>query len=88
MNVHLDWDNVDKLARVLILIASQSVRDEYIPIYTTGNGDCLFNALSHITYGHEGRSVEMRARCILEGVLNSSRYQDPDYMAIGANNTA
>ena len=30
----------------------------------------------------------MRARCVLEGVLNSSRYQDPDYMAIGANNTA
>ncbi len=88
VNVHLDWDNVDELVRALIPIVSQSMHDDYIPIYTTGNGDCLFNALSRLTYGHEGRSVEMRACCILEAVLNSSCYQDPDYMAIGANNTA
>ncbi len=88
LNVHLDWDNMDKLVRALLPIASQSVHDDYIPIYTTGNGDCLFNALSRITYGHEGRSIEMRACCILEAVLNSAHYQDPKYMAIGANNTA
>ena len=60
-------------------------RRAYTPVFTTGDGNCFYNALSCLLYGHEMRSLEMRAQCTVEAVLNVPRYTDPDSLVDGTN---
>ena len=50
------------------------------PVRTRGDGNCFFNACSRLKFGDQRFSTELRVRCIVEGVLNNSRYLDPNYL--------
>ncbi len=79
----LNWDNADELAKTLMPVTDEK-KDDYNCVLTTGNGDCFFNSLSWLVFGHKGRSIEMRCRCVLDVVLNSQKYLDPEFLARGA----
>lgn len=44
-------------------------------IKSTGDGDCLFNAISIILCGDESMSVELKYKCCLEMVSNGEKIQ-------------
>ncbi|KAL3866322.1 hypothetical protein ACJMK2_043629 [Sinanodonta woodiana] len=52
--------------------------DEVIgdPIITTGNGNCLFNAVSLLLYGDESKSVQLRYHICLRMVRDSTSYMN------------
>ncbi len=79
----LNWDNADELAKTLMPVTDEK-KDDYNCMLTTGNGDCFFNSLLQLVFGHEGRSTEMRCRCVLDAVLNSQKYLDPEFLAHSA----
>ena len=58
-------------------------RRVYTPVFTSGDGNCFYNALSCLLYGHKLRAIEMCARCAVEAVLNVPRYTDPDSLMAG-----
>ncbi len=58
-------------------------RHAYTPVFTSGDGNCFYNALSRLLYGHELRAIEMHAQCAVEAVLNEPRYTDPDSLVAG-----
>ncbi len=60
-------------------------RRAYTPVFTTRDSNCFYNALSRLLYGHKMRSLEMRARCAMEVVLNVPRYTDPNSLVDGTN---
>ena len=54
----LNWDNADELVKTIMPVTDEK-KDDYNCVLTTGNGDCFFNSLSQLIFGHEGRSTEM-----------------------------
>ena len=79
----LNWDNADELTKTLMPVTDEK-KDNYNCVLTTGNRDCFFNSLSRLVFGHEGRSIEMQCQCVLDAVLNSQKYLDPEFLACGA----
>ena len=70
----LNWDTRDELAVSLMPLTKSAFRDRFVPVWTSGNGNCFFNALSRVAYGHEGHSSDLRTRCILEALQNEDNY--------------
>ena len=50
--------------------------DGKIPVFVSGDGNCLFNSLSVGLVGHEKLATEIRVRTCLEMVLNRHAYYD------------
>ena len=50
--------------------------DGKIPVFVSGDGNCLFNSLSVGLVGHEKLATEIRVRACLEMVLNRHAYYD------------
>jgi hypothetical protein len=48
----------------------------YVPCRTLGDGNCLFRAVSNSLYGTEDYHVELRARAMIEMLLNLNSYLD------------
>jgi len=44
------------------------------PIKVKGDGNCLFNSISTLLYGHEERAIELRARTCIQMCNNKDRY--------------
>ena len=42
-------------------------------LFSTGDGDCLFNSVSILLVGDESMSLELRYRCCIEMVKNKSK---------------
>ena len=57
--------------------------EDLVPVYTTGDGSCLYHALSRVVYGDEMHCNEMRVRIIIEGIKNMACYIDHDYLCRG-----
>ena len=57
----------------------------YIPIWTLGDGNCLTQSLSCTAFGTDSRHVELRARIVIEGVINKNRYLDNAYLSVGSS---
>ena len=53
------------------------------PARTRGDGNCLPRALSIAYIGDESMHLEIRARIVLEGILNKNKYINEDYLKIG-----
>ncbi|CAM1320383.1 Uncharacterised protein g7464 [Pycnogonum litorale] len=47
-----------------------------IPLSTTGDGNCLFNAISLSLYGHERHATEIRVRTCIELIKNEKWYSE------------
>ncbi len=77
-------DIEDDVSLLVMPIPAQNCR-VYTPVFTTGDGNCFYNALSRFLYGHEMRSLEMHTRCTVEAVLNMPWYTDPDSLMDGTN---
>ena len=43
-----------------------------VPLSVTGDGNCLFNALSVAIFGHEFAATELKVKTCIEMVLNES----------------
>ena len=54
-------------------------------IKTYGDGNCLCRALSRSFYNHDGKHTELRARIVIEGVLNMDKYLSDDCLERGAS---
>ena len=64
----------------LELMSSSDITGLGVPCTTSGDGNCLFNAVSLALSGGEDFSTELRLRTALEMILNSTRYTSrPDY---------
>jgi hypothetical protein len=64
---------VDEISRRIIpsVFASRN----YIPVRTTGDGNCLFNSASLLIYQNESLASELRLRTCLELALNREFYK-------------
>ena len=73
MDVHFNstTDSIDKIALALI---PDDVPGDLVPIWTTGDGNCLGHALSKGFSGTDEMHVEIRARILLNGILNKDEY--------------
>ena len=56
--------------RALSLIFLSFLSDGKIPMFVSGDANCLFNLLSMVLVGHEKLVTEIRVRTCLEMVLN------------------
>lgn len=54
------------------------------PVSTTGDGSCFAHAAARLIFGTEARSLEMRMRLVVEGVINSDKYLNDAYLRFGA----
>ena len=53
-----------------------------IPVSCTGNGNCLFNAISILLAGHEDLSTELRVRAAVALLQLQKSFTDPDSAAV------
>lgn len=65
---------VDFTSLVYLESCQDDVQSDHQPILTTGDGNCLFNALSISVCGNESLSEEIRVRTCIEMVLNKGYY--------------
>ena len=59
-NKHLENYKRDCLAHSLIPTDCPMRREDTLPVYTTGDGNCFIYSLSQLRYGHEDHYVEMK----------------------------
>lgn len=55
--------------------------NNYEPIKTGADGNCLFRAASRSLYGTELNHIELRARSIIEIILNINNFSNPNNYA-------
>ena len=60
-------------------IVANTILREYhvtplVALWSTGDGDCLFNSFSILLAGDERMNIELRYRCCIEMVLNRRKY--------------
>jgi hypothetical protein len=51
-------------------------KENYSPCQIVGDGNCLFRSVSFSLYGTEDFHLELRARCMIELLLNHHKYLD------------
>ena len=54
-----------------------------VPVVTIGDGNCCPRSLSIAAFGDDSRQLELRAKIILESVINKEKYLNQDYLAEG-----
>ena len=54
-----------------------------VPVVTIGDGNCCPRSLSIAAFGDDSRQLELRAKIILESVVNKEKYLNQDYLAEG-----
>ena len=64
------------------LVPSEELQ-KYVPLTVTGDGSCLFRALSVLVCSDETKSVEFRIRCVIELALNSTYYLADEQLITG-----
>jgi len=57
---------------------------QYRPVKAYGDGNCLARSVSILLFGHEEFFDEVRARIVIEGILNEDIYLDHAYLNIDA----
>ena len=83
VNVRLDTDPEclqAKMALPLDILELNRSWTSAFAIRTPPDGNCFFRTISRLVYGDTMHHVEMRVRCIFEGVMNSDRYTDERYL--------
>ena len=73
-NKCIDYDNHDTLAHSLIPRDGNIYRSDSYQIMTRAVGDCLLDAISHLVYGNQNHSRELRTRMTFEAILNAEWY--------------
>ena len=73
-NQHQPNDQIDMIA-MQDLPGDQPFAHPF-PISTRADGNCFANSLSHIVYGNENHSDEMRVRLVVDAVINKKQYLD------------
>ena len=58
--------------------------EDLVPIYTTGDGNCLPRVLSTALYGFEDNNNILCQRILIENVQNKNYYLDNNYLPNGA----
>ena len=56
---------------------------DVIPVTTRGDGNCLCRALSTAYFGTENRHIEIRARIVMEAIVNRNHYMDHRILSRG-----
>ena len=56
----------------------------FVPVFTVGDGNCFPRSLSCLAFGNDSRHVELRARIVVEGIYNRTRYLDKEYLSLGS----
>lgn len=67
------WYQVDKVS---LQIMPDSYKPPYLPVRSTGDGNCLFNSASLAICQDEELAVELRLRTCLELALNQEYYKE------------
>ena len=75
-DIDFSSNEVDTYSQRLLPVTKASA---YLPLKTTGDGNCFFRAASILAFGHQGKHEEMRLRTVVELATNSEFYlQDKD----------
>ena len=77
-----EFDLVDVVAQAEI--PADGPRDFVKAVFTTGDGNCQTRALSRAFFNTDTRHLEIRARIVVEGVLNKKYYLDDNSLQRGA----
>ena len=54
-------------------------------VYTLGDGNCFCRAISRAFYNDDKKHKELRARIVIEGVMNMDKYLSDDCLERGAS---
>ncbi|KAK3092422.1 hypothetical protein FSP39_002648 [Pinctada imbricata] len=71
-----------------LLFPKDVSHENLTPIEVLGDGNCFFRSISNSLFGSEGRHVECRVRCMIELVMNTSRYLRQDTYTDMSSNRA
>lgn len=76
-NIQFDWKahKVDQISKRLL--TGHEFEKTLEPVCTIGDGNCMFRAASKCLYGTEKFHVELRARCVVEIIVNLDAFVDP-----------
>lgn len=82
INCRLNTDFEDLIAKHVLPVTEVPFEFPYA-VRCQPDGDCLFNAISRLMYGNQGRAEELRVRMLIEAVQNEEWYLDQDYLLAG-----
>lgn len=74
----ISGDFVEQDTKAQYILKKCSLEYIGVPSVTTGDGNCLFNAVSIALSGNEHRAAELRLRTSVEMALNSDNYTSRD----------
>ena len=77
-----DSDTIDRVAQAEIPLDGPLM---LIAVHTIGDGNCLCRALSRAFFNEDSFHMEIRARIVVEGVLNKQHYLSDDCLERGAS---
>ena len=70
-------------ADVMKLIPNEMPDYDGLPIFVTGDGNCLPRSASVIAYGNEEQHEEFRVRILTELITNEDLYLDDNFLSSG-----
>jgi len=68
----------DRTSKQILESLKMSIENK-IPIYVSGDGNCLFNAISLSLVGNEKLATQIRVLTCIEMVMNKSLYDNEKY---------
>ena len=77
-----DSDTIDRVAQSEIPLDGPTM---LVAIRTLGDGNCLCRALSRAFFNDDSLHIELRARMVVEGVLNKDKYTSDNCLERGAS---
>ena len=72
-----------KVDKIAVQALPTDAPSGFLPIETTGDGNCFPWAVSRAIFGDESWHQEIRLRLVIEGVQNKSHYLNNDYLSLG-----
>ena len=67
-------DGYDKVDEIALVTIPPDAPQELVPVSTYGDGNCLCRALSHAYFGDPVHHLEIRARIVIESIVNRLHY--------------
>ena len=76
-----DIDFTDTTAYATLPVDGPS---DVVPRWTLGDGNCMARSLSTSYTGNDSMHLEIRARIVIDAIINKKYYLDPNHLNVGA----
>ena len=82
INFKAETYHMDSIANSCIL---SDAPKNCVPIWTVGDGNCMYRSLSKSYTGDDSMHLEIRARTVIDGIINKELYVTEEGLTRGAN---